>query len=91
MAIKIRIYLLGLLLASAAVVSAQEALPPDYAQRLAELEGYHQADPKDPDNLDALAGSYSMGGRYKEAIVIVREMLALKQDDPELLLRLAKL
>jgi tetratricopeptide (TPR) repeat protein len=41
--------------------------------------------------LDALAGSYSMGGRYKAAIAVVQEMLAQKHDDPALLLRLAKL
>ncbi len=91
MAIQVRIYVVGLMLASATLASAQEALPPDYAQRLAELERYHRADPTDMDNLDALAGSYSMGARYKEAIVIVQEMLAQEHDDPELLLRLAKL
>ncbi len=86
-----RIYVVGLLLASATLASAQNVLPPDYAERLAELERYHQADPTDMDILDDLAGSYSMGARYKEAIAIVQEMLAQKHDDPELLLRLAKL
>ena len=70
----IRIYLAGLLLASAALASAQNVLPPDYAQRLAELERYHQADPTDMDTADALAGSYSMGAQYQKAIVVVQEM-----------------
>ena len=91
MAIQVRIYIVGLMLASATLASAQNVLPPDYAERLAELERYHQADPTDMDTLDALAGSYSMGARYKDAIVLVQEMLAQKHDDPELLLRLAKL
>jgi len=91
MAIQGRIYLVGLMLASAAFIPAQTALPADYADRLAELERFHQADPTDMDNLAALAGSYSMGARYKEAIVIEREMLAQKHDDPEMLLTLAKL
>ena len=90
MAMQIRIYLVGLLVASAMLASAQ-TLPPDYAQRLAELERYHQANPADMDTADALAGSYSMGGRYPEAIVVVQQMLAQKHDDPALLLRLAKL
>jgi tetratricopeptide (TPR) repeat protein len=91
MALQVRICLVGLMLASATLASAQNVLPPDYAERLGELERYHQADPTDMDTLDALAGSYSMGARYKEAIVFVQEMLAQKQDDPKLLLRLAKL
>ncbi len=91
MAPQVRIYLVALMLASATLASAQDALPADYAERLAELERYHQLDPLDPDILDQLAGSYSMGSHYKEAIAIVREMLVLKHDDPELLLRLAKL
>jgi tetratricopeptide (TPR) repeat protein len=91
MAIQVRIYVLGLLLASGMLASAQDTLSSDYADRLAELERYHQADPTDMDTLDTLAGSYSMGSRYKEAIAIVREMLVQKHDDPELLLRLAKL
>jgi len=38
MAIQVRIHLIGqLLLASATLASAQNVLPPDYAQRLAEL------------------------------------------------------
>ena len=86
-----RIYLVGLLLASATLASAQNVLPPDYAQRLAELERYHKADPTDMDTADALAGSYSMGAQYQKAIVVVQEMLAQKHDDPALLLRLAKL
>ena len=91
MAIQVRTYFVGLMLASAALVSAQNALPPDYAQRLAELERYHKADPTDMDTADALAGSYSMGAQYQKAIVVVQEMLAQKHDDPALLLRLAKL
>ncbi len=87
----VRIYILGLMLASATLASAQDVLPADYAERLAELERYHQADPTDMDTLDALAGSYSMAGRYQQAIAIVQEMLAQKHDDPALLLRLAKL
>jgi tetratricopeptide (TPR) repeat protein len=90
MAIRIRIYLVGLL-ASATLASAQNALPPDYAVRLAELERYHKANPTDMDTADSLAGSYSMGARYPEAIVIVQEMLKQKHDDPALLLRFAKL
>jgi len=81
----------GLLLASATLVSAQNVLPPDYAERLAELERYHRADPTDMDTADALAGSYSMGAQYQKAIVVIQEMLAQKHDDPALLLRLAKL
>ncbi|MEO8049217.1 MAG: tetratricopeptide repeat protein [Acidobacteriota bacterium] len=87
----VRIYILGLMLASATLASAQDVLPADYAERLAELERYRQADPTDMDTLDALAGSYSMAGRYQQAIAIVQEMLAQKHDDPALLLRLAKL
>jgi tetratricopeptide (TPR) repeat protein len=90
MAIQARICLIGLLLASA-TLAAQNPLPADYAQRLAELERYHKANPTDTDTADALAGSYSMGGRYQEAIAVVQEMLAQKHDDPALLLRLAKL
>ena len=86
-----RIYLVGLMLASAILASGQNVLPPDYAQRLADLERYHQADPIDMDVMDALAGSYSMGAQYEKAIVVVQEMLAQKHDDPALLLRLAKL
>jgi len=86
-----RIYMAGLLLASATLVSAQNVLPPDYAERLAELERYHRADPTDMDTADALAGSYSMGAQYQKAIVVIQEMLAQKHDDPALLLRLAKL
>ena len=91
MGIQVRTYLAGLLLASATLASAQNVLPPDYAQRLEELERYHKADPADMDTADALAGSYSMGAQYQKAIVVVQEMLAQKHDDPELLLRLAKL
>jgi tetratricopeptide (TPR) repeat protein len=91
MATHARIYFIGLLLASATLATAQNTLPPDYAQRLAELERYHKADPADMDTADALAGSYSMGGRYPEAIVVVQQMLAQKHDDPALLLRLAKM
>ena len=80
-----------LMLASATLTPAQTVLPPDYVQRLAELERFHQADPGDVDIMDDLAGSYSMGKRYKEAIAIVQEMLALQHDDPALLLRLAML
>jgi tetratricopeptide (TPR) repeat protein len=91
MATQTRIYLVGLMLASATLASAQNVLPPDYAQRLAELERYHQADPTDLDTADALAGSYSMGAQYEKAIVVIQEMLAQKHDDPALMLRLAKL
>jgi tetratricopeptide (TPR) repeat protein len=91
MASQARSYLVGLMLAWATLVSAQSVLPPDYAQRLAELERSHKADPADMDTADALAGSYSMDARYPEAIVVVQEMLAQKHDDPALLLRLAKL
>jgi tetratricopeptide (TPR) repeat protein len=91
MAIQARIYLVGLMLASATLASAQNVLPADYAERLAELEHYHRADPTDMDTADALAGSYSMGAQYQKAIVVVQEMLSQKHDDPALLLRLAKL
>ena len=86
-----RTYLIGLMLASVTLASAQSALPADYAERVEELELARQADPSDMDALDALAGSYAMGARYREAIAVVQEMLALKRDDPALMLRLAKL
>lgn len=70
---------------------AQPSLPADYGERVANLEQALNANPFDPSILDALAGSYAMGARYSEAIVLVRRLIAQNGDDLGLILRLAKL
>ncbi len=84
--------LFAALLLLAAVAAAQSTPAPDtYADRVKDLEEAHQDDPKDFTVLDALAGSYAMGSRYKEAIGIVKEMIALRKTDTTLTFRLAQL
>ncbi len=76
----------------AAFAAAQTPPAADtYADRLQDLEQAHQDDPKDLTVLDALAGSYAMGSRYKDAIGIVQEMIVLRKDDTALVFRLAQL
>jgi Flp pilus assembly protein TadD len=84
--------IIALLFAAAAVAAAQSNPPGDtYADRLEDLEQAHQDDPKDLTVLDSLAGSYAMGGRYKEAIEVVKEMVVLQKTDSALIFRLAQL
>ena len=78
------------LAAFAILASGQNALPADYAEKIAVLEQSRKATPSDLRVLDALASSYAMGGRYKEAVPIVKEMIAIEGALPELQLRLAK-
>jgi len=78
------------LAAFATLASGQNALPADYAEKIAVLEQSRNATPNDLRVLDALASSYAMGGRYKEAVPIVKEMIAIEGALPELQLRLAK-
>src|SRR5712691_10222487 len=87
-------YLTGItvLLASSAMAAGQGSLLPDgYAERLSALEQARQSNPSDLRTLDALVGSYAMGARYREAISVVQDMIALKGKDAALILRLAKL
>ena len=74
----------------AAAAAAQPQLPADYAERVAALEQAHKNDPRNLKILDALAGSYAMGGRYKEAIAAVKEMAAIEKPDRALTYRLAQ-
>ena len=81
---------IGCLLATAILASGQAPLPAGYAEQIAALEESHKISPTDLEILDTLAASYSMGGRYQEAVPIVKEMIAIEGALPELQLRLAK-
>jgi len=77
--------------ATAVIASAQRPqLPADYAERLAALEQSRQEHPNDLKILDALAGSYSMAGQYRKAIVVVQHMRTLAPQDHGLQLRQAR-
>ncbi len=83
--------LLILILATLSIASAQTPqLPPDFAERLAALEGARQAHPNDLQVLDSLAGSYAMAGEYRKAIAVLKQMRALNPEDRALRLRLAR-
>ncbi len=83
--------LLILILATASIASAQTPkLPPDFAERLAALEGARRTHPNDLQILDSLAGSYTMAAAYRKAIAIVQQMRALNPEDRALELRLAR-
>ena len=85
-----------ILLAMWAVAAAAQGnipwLPPDYAARVAELERAHRANPADVRVLDALAGSYTMGGQYSKAIRVIEQALpaAPASAKADLELRLAR-
>jgi len=81
---------IGCLLATAILASGRAPLPAGYAEQIAALEESHKISPTDLEILDTLAASYSMGGRYQEAVPIVKEMIAIEGALPELQLRLAK-
>jgi tetratricopeptide (TPR) repeat protein len=92
--VTMRRFLLMLLVLVAPAGAQAPALPPDYDQKLAVLEQARQATPGDLGVLEALAGSYAMGGRYAQAIETLRAMLPLTASDPgrhaEVELRLAR-
>jgi len=83
--------LLILILAVASIMAAQRPrLPPDFAEKLAALEGARQAHPNDLQVLDALAGSYAMAAQYRKAIAVLEQMRALNREDHDVELRLAR-
>jgi DNA-binding SARP family transcriptional activator len=65
-------------------------LPPDYAKRIAALEESRQTHPRDMRVLDALAGSYTMGGEYAKAIAVLEQMRGLQPANSGLRLRMAR-
>ena len=83
--------LLILILGIASIASAQTpALPPDYSQRLTALQAALEADPKNLEILDALAGSYAMAADYRNSIAALQQMRSLNPDDGRVTLRLAR-
>jgi tetratricopeptide (TPR) repeat protein len=85
------IVLLFVLCCLAPAQTASTQRPPDYEERVAELEQRNAETPGDPDVLDALAGSYAMGARYSDAIRITRLLVTLQPDNLTTRLRLALL
>lgn len=76
---------------AARAVTALPQLPLDYAARVAELESHHQAEPSNPEIVDALASSYAMAGRYDKAIALLEPFLASAPGrHHDLLLKLAR-
>src|ERR1051326_3045002 len=74
------------------IITAQENPRPDgkeYQLRVAELQDRNKETPNDPEILEALAGSSAMGGRYSEAIAIMRQWIALDPVNPALHVRVA--
>ena len=66
-------------------------LPPDYAERVADLERRHQGDPANPEIVDALASSYAMAAHYDQATRLLEAFLASAPGRyPDLLLKLAR-
>jgi tetratricopeptide (TPR) repeat protein len=55
------------------------------------LERRNAEAPRNPETLEALAGSYALGARYYDAIRITRELIALQPANPAWRMRLAKL
>ena len=71
------------LLCAAAAWGHTPLLPPDYEQQLAALEQARRAKPGDAGVLDALAGSYAMGGRHAQAAEVMRDLIKAVAGDPE--------
>lgn len=84
--------LLGAIGMAASILGAQTVpkLPPDYQSRVTALERSRLERPQDLQVLDALAASYTMAGRYEEALGALREMQRLQGSDPALQLRVAR-
>jgi Flp pilus assembly protein TadD len=83
--------LLILIFATIAMAAGQSPmLPADYPEKLAALEKAREAHPNDLQNLDALAGSYSMGAEYQKAIEVLQQMQNLNREDRALSLRIAR-
>jgi tetratricopeptide (TPR) repeat protein len=80
-----------LILATISIVAGQSpTLPADYPEKLAALEKAREVHPNDLQNLDALAGSYSMGAEYRKAIEVLQQMQTLNREDHALSLRVAR-
>ena len=69
---------------------ANTKLPAGYEGRVRALEAARQERPRDLAVLDALAGSYTMAGQYEKAIAVLREIQAMRRNDPSLQLRIAR-
>jgi len=66
---------LGLLTAAAAAQTP--SLPPDYAEKVAQLEQARRAEPRNAEVLEALAGSYAMAGRHQQAVAALKDLLEI--------------